>query len=268
MEDELIPFQDESGQWRKCGSLLPPSNFVSSYRTYEAEHPRLEDSEIRKLVTDPNRVPARVRWGNAWIMDQGSHGSCNGYAAAAALARTRFNRGPRFQDGLQFSGAYIYSKINGGRDNGSALEDGMRAVQKYGACPLSLVPWNLIYPRQQPPSADAEAAKHKGLACWAAQTLQGWRSGLALGFIGIAAISAGRNYQRVDARGIAGADAGSGNHAVCVDDLCIVGGKEVYDSPGSWNLNLGVNGRVYVTDESFKQTFGNHTFYLIGSTDE
>jgi hypothetical protein len=158
--------------------------------------------------------------------------------------------------------------MNGGRDNGSALSDGLQVIQKYGSCPETLVPWDMIYQRQQPANAAAEAAKHKGLICYAAGTIQGLRTGLAKGFVAIVAVHAGGNFQRINAQGIAGVDSGGGNHAVHVDDLCIVGGREVFDMVNSWGTNYGTAGRAYLTDDSLKQPWNNHTAYLIGSTEE
>lgn len=158
--------------------------------------------------------------------------------------------------------------MNGGRDNGSMLADGLKVIQQYGSCPEALVPWDMIYPKQQPSNAREEAAKHKGLICYAAGTLQGLRTGLAKGFIAIVAVHAGGNFQRLNKNGIAGVDGGGGNHAVHVDDLCVVGGTEVYDMNNSWGTSYGTSGRAYLTKDTFAQTFGNHTFYLIGSTEE
>lgn len=263
---EIEEILDETGQPRRLGSWAPPGGFVSSYQTFETEHPVWDDSDIRRAITDPNRKPRREIFGDKWIMDQKSHGSCNGFAGAGALSRARYLRG--IQDGLLLSGAYLYSLINGGRDNGSALEDGLRAIQKYGIAPASLVTWDMIYPSRQPRSAKAEAEKRKGLACYACQTKQGFRTAVAAGFPVIVAVHAGRNFQRLNAQGIAGVDTGRGNHAIHVDDVRIVGGTEVYDSVNSWNLNYGTRGRAYLTWDSFAQTFGTHTFYAIASTEE
>ena len=195
-----------------------------------------------------------------------SGNSCNGYAGAGALSKARSLRG--VQDKLKLSGAFIYSLINGGRDNGSALEDGLKVIGTHGSPPESFVPWNMIYPNQQPKSAVTEAKKHRGLAAYAVQTKQGFRTALAAGFPVIVAVHAGRNFQTLNSQGIAGADNGQGNHAIHCDDICIINGKEVYDAVNSWGANYGTEGRAYLTWDSFEQTFGRHTFYAIASTEE
>lgn len=263
---DIITIVDRFGNERRCGSLLPPTNFVSSFQTFESEHPVYTDAEIRQIILDPNRVPARKLFGPSWILNQHSAGSCNGQAGAGSLAKARRRRG--IKDNLLLSGAWLYSLINGNQDNGSALEAALKAIQIHGVAPLSLVPWDMIYQRQMPPNAKAEAAKHKGLVCYAVQTRQGFRSALAAGFPVIVALSAGNNFQHLDSNGICGVDRGPGNHAVHCDDIEIVNGKEVYDMANSWGLEYGDQGRAYCQWSSFEQTFGNHTFYAIGSTEE
>ena len=195
-----------------------------------------------------------------------SGNSCNGYAASGSLAKARFLRG--IQDKMKLSGAFIYSLINGGQDNGSALESGLKVIGTHGAPPESLVPWNMIYPKQQPSNAKAEALKHRGLKCYAVQTKQGFRTALAAGFPVIVAVQAGSKFQRLNAQGIASADSGGGNHAIHCDDIRIIGGQEVYDTCNSWDVTYGDQGRVLLTWDSFEQTFGRHTFYAVASTEE
>jgi len=257
---------DETGEERRLGSWENPDDFVCAFPTFENVFEPWDDQQIRRVITDPNRVPRRKIFGPSWIQNQRSHGSCNGYGLSGGLSKSRYLRG--IQDKLLLSGAFPYSLMNGGRDQGSALSAGLKIIEQYGSCPESLVPWNMIYPRMQPANAKAEAAKHKGLICYAAKTMQGLKTGLAKGFIAVVAVHAGGNFQRLNSQGIAGVDSGRGNHAVHVDDLCMVGGKMVYDHAGSWGLGYGSQGRAYLTDDSFSQTFSTHTFYLIGSTEE
>ena len=266
MAESIEIILDDEGNERRLGSWQNPEGFVSAYPTFESVFETWDDQQIRKVIMDQKRVPRRKVFGPSWIQNQRSHGSCNGFALSGGLSKSRYLRG--IQDKLILSGAFPYSLMNGGRDSGSALSDGLKVIEQYGSCPESLVPWDLIYPRQQPANAKAEAAKHKGLVCYAAGSLQGLRTGLAKGFIAIIAVHAGGNFQRLNSQGIAGVDSGGGNHAIHCDDLCIVGGTEVFDACNSWGTGYGTEGRAYLTADTFRQTFGNHTFYLIGSTEE
>lgn len=267
MSGEIEEIRDLNGDLRRLGSLMPPKGFVTSFKVWgDSEHPVLDDSQIRRLITDPDRVRRRLLFDLYWILNQRDKGSCNGFAGAAALSKARYLRG--WRDKTLLSGAFLYSLINGGRDQGSMLEDGLREVQKTGLPPQDLVPWDQIYPNQQPRNAREEAAKHKGLCAYAVETKQGFRSALALGFPVIVAVHAGRNFMRLNNSGIAGVDNGSGNHAVHCDDICLVNGTEVYDHANSWGPSYGTYGRSYLTWDHFAQTFGNHVFYAISSTEE
>jgi len=264
--DEIEIIVDETGEERRLGSHMNPAGFVCAFPAFESVFETWSDDQIRAVITNPYRIPRRVIFGPGWIQNQKSHGSCNGYALAGGLSKSRWLRG--IQDKLLLSGAFPYSRMNGGRDNGSALSDGLQVIQKYGSCPETLVPWDMIYQRQQPSNAASEAAKHKGLICYAAGTIQGLRTGLAKGFVGIVAVHAGGNFQRINSQGIAGQDSGPGNHAVMIQDLCIVGGKEVFDMANSWGTGFASAGCAYLTDDSLKQPWNNHTAYLIASTEE
>lgn len=266
MDEELEPFFDETGRERRCGSLAPPPGFVSSFAPYESEKPLYSDAEIKKIITASGRVPRRQIFGASWVMDQKSHGSCNGFAGAGALAMARRLRG--LNDNLLLSGAWLYSLINGNQDRGSMLDDGLKAIQQHGVAPASLVPWDIIYQRQMPANAKAEAAKHKGLVCYAVQTKQGFRSALAAGFPVIVAVHAGSAFQRMDRNGVVGVTPGRGNHACFTQDIAIIGGKECYDLQNSWGLQYADKGRAWVTWDSFEQTFESYVFYAIGSTEE
>lgn len=265
--EEII---DTTGEVRRLGSLMPPENMVSAFPPFagDAEHPVWSESDIRRVLRSTGRKPARQTFGTQWIQNQRSHGSCNGYGWAAAYARARWMKG--IQDGKLFSGAYAYSLMNGGQDRGSILEDGMRNAQERGICLESTVAWNQIYPHQfDKAKADAEAANYKALNCYHCRTKEAWDTGLATGlFFGIAAVHAGNNFQRLNGQGIAGVDNGSGNHAVCIDDIVEINGTLVYDMANSWGTAYGQQGRAYLTWDSFVQTFQRHVFYLIPITQE
>ncbi len=269
MSEELEPIIDGAGEERRCGLLLPPDDHVSTMVSYEVTFPNnvLDDSDIKKLVNDGNRKPSRSIFDSSWVKkgDQKTHGSCNGWAGAMGLSKSRKLRG--FQDDLVLSGSYVYSWINGGRDNGSQLYDGMNELMEHGAPPMEMCGPNSIY-RAQTKAYDAEAAKHRGLACYEAKTKQGFRSGIALGFIGIVAVQVSGGFQSFKSTGIIQAYAGQGNHAIHVDDMKYHNGTEVFDAVNNWNVTWGDEGRALMTWDSFEQPFSIHSFYLIGSTEE
>lgn len=267
---DLIEIVDEYGDIRRCGSLAPPPNMVSAFPPFadDAESPLWTPGDVLKAIRARTRTPARVTFGVAWILNQLQHGSCNGFAEAGILSRARYSRG--LKDGKLFSGAYAYSLMNNNRDAGSVLEDGMRNLGTHGICLAGTVTANQIYRNQyNTAAADLEAANYRGIDCYRALSKDAWDTALATGlYYGVAAVQAGNAFQRPNQNGIVGADNGGGNHAICVDDICEVAGTLVYDIANSWGAQFGGlgNGRVYATWDSFRQTFGNHTFYLIPCT--
>lgn len=186
MNDDLPQYVDINGDIRRCGSLCKPDGFVSAFRTFEDEVPVWSDSQIRAALTDPRRRVARKVFGDKWIPNQGPFGSCNGFAAANAFSRARYLGG--LQDGAQFSGSWIYSLINGGRDQGSMLEDGMRVAMEVGFVPSSDCPYDQIFPQQQKRGLREIAAANKAVDCYAVQTLQGLRTAGAAGYMLIVAV--------------------------------------------------------------------------------
>lgn len=258
---------DRQGNERRCGSLPLPEGTVCRLPPYGADPGQVifDDATVKSLVTDKSRVPSRELF-HKWVLNQLKKGSCNGHALAGAGARARFRRGVR--DGLQFSGAYSYSKMNNGRDNGSVILDDIEVCQRFGFCPADVVTANMIYPSLQPKNADALASVHRGLAPYRLTGLPALRAALARGYGCIVAVMAGDNFLSVDRQGVCGFDPGPGNHAVLVQDLLWDGRMWKYDMVNSWGLEYGQDGCGYLTDVHFRQTLGPHQFVAIPSFDE
>lgn len=255
-------FTDASGQLRRCGSLPRPAGLKSSFPVFENSFPVWSDAEIRAALTHPDRRVARKVFGPEWIPNQGQWGSCNGFAAANAYGRARYLGG--MGDGVQYSGSWTYSLINGGRDNGSMLDDGMEAAMNVGFVPASECPPSAIYPHLQKPGLKTLAAKNKAVECFEVTTMQGLRTAGAAGHMMIVAVQAGNGFMRLDGRGISGVDRGQGNHAVTLDDMLILDdGPEVFDCIMDWGTQVGDQGKTYLTAQHFAQTIGVHAFYAL-----
>ena len=269
MADDLVDeFMDSHGNIRRPGSLIIPPGFVSSFPPTEAapEFPQWDDADIRAVISDPNRRDmVKLFPFEKYGTNQHSTSACNGFAAAGAVTRIRKLRG--IDDGWVGSGSFVYSRINGHRDNGSILEDGMKAIQTTGVCSQEECPWDRIYTDQQSPAAFEQAQKHKGLAAYRAVTKQGWLTGLAAGFVGIAAITVGPKFDVIK-NGVAGVQQGGGNHAVLIENLAWRNGMFQFLMCNSWGSGYSENGRVWLTWDHFAQPFASHVFYLLPSSEE
>ena len=260
-DSELIV--DGAGEPRRLGCLLPPAGFVSALPAFEDRVPLLKDTEIQDIAKS-GVMDGRKKFDPSFIKDQKSHGSCNGFAGAMALTRARIRRG---LDRVDLSGAYLYSLINGGRDQGSMLDDGMQAIQERGVATADTVGWDAIYPsRYDRAKADAEAKRFRGFECYAVKTPAGLFSAAALGFDLVVAVHVGNRFMKVDSEGVAGVDNGPGNHAVGADGIVWAKGGPHLTGFNSWNRTYGADGRMLMGWDHFAQPFEHHVFYAIRST--
>lgn len=248
--------------------LLVPESRPETFAAYRSSQNVLSKDQIRTILDDENRIPARKRFpAEKWIRSQGRRGSCNGYAGAWALARARVMAGLPF---VALSGEYLYSLINGGRDQGSNLDAGMKAIQEKGVAKESLVRHESYLFRDMSAEARSDAGNHKGFECYRVDDESELASGLALGFVGVVAVHASGSYRGLDSRGVRGASSGTGNHAVGVQDVRISpSGEFEFDEFGSWGRGNGQDGCAWLTwNRHFKSTINQHAFYLIrGASD-
>ena len=226
----------------------------------------LSVEEIRELVSSENRTPARKRFSpDRWIRNQGSRGSCNGFAGAWALSRARVMAGLPF---VALSGEFLYSMINGGRDSGSMLDDGMKAIQERGVAREDLVKHESYLWSQMSAEARQDADNHKAFEAYRVDSELGLASGLVLGFIGVVAVHASNAWSSLSG-GISRRSLGPGNHAVCCQDVGW-NGRLTFDIANSWGRNWGDNGHTWNTwNDHLIEPNKYHDFYLIrGVTDE
>lgn len=251
---------------RQLGLLKPPAGFVSALPRLEQTVPALALGELHSIaasgVADGRQ---KFDWVTGLIADQGSAGSCNGWAGARALTRARIRRG---LSPVLLSGSYLYSLINGGRDNGSMLEDGMLTLQSRGCASDAVVSANEIYPSQYDrQKADHEASYYKAFECYAVETMEGLFTAAAIGFDLVVAVDVQSDFSKLDVNGFPHGGSGGGNHAVAADGMIAVNGELALTAYNSWGPRWGQNGRMLLTwSRHFVKTFHNHTFYAIRSS--
>ena len=244
------------------GMLPLPTGHVCFAPLLEDRIPELSKTEIEDIAKSGSADGRNLFPRREWVTDQKSHGSCNGFAGAGALSAARVRRG---LEKVVLSGAYLYSLINRGRDQGSLLNEGMAVLQTRGCATAATVPWDDIYPRQQRPEAAKEAGRFKAFECYKVGTQIGFWSALALGFDVVVAVHAGNNFMRLGPNEVAGMDRGPGNHAVRADGIAWVG-EPAATHIGSWNVSYGKEGGSLLTWKHFAQTFAHHDFYAVRST--
>ena len=261
-----LPYFELDGEMIPLG-LLAPDKRPEDFQAYADSQPMYTKEQKLEMLKDPRRLPSRKWFPNEiYIKSQGNRGSCNGYAGAKALERARVKRGLRH---IPLSGEGLYAQINGGRDGGSMLNAGMKAMTERGIPPESLVPhqeylWNRISEE-----ARESMARFKAVECYRVDSGDELESGLCAGFIGVVAVHVTGAFNRLDGEGSVYPTYGPGNHSVGVDDLRWSDSKNEfeYDMFNSWGRRYGQDGRGWLSwARHLRTTNGIHAFFLIRST--
>lgn len=254
---------EKTGQLFHTGLLIPLSA-DGSFPLYEDAGPMLTEQQIMDAAKS-GKHKGRDRFDKSFVKNQRSHGSCNGFAIAAAMGKARIRRGLKRVD---LSGAYAYSLMNGGRDNGSTLDDGMVVCERGGIAEERFANWDQIYPsRYDKTAADENAKQYKAFECYTVRSKLGLFSALACGFDVVIAVHADNGFNKLDSNGVAQGGNGPGNHSVSADGLSFESGMLAADMQNSWDLVYGINGRAWVTwEQHLSNTNRYHPFFATRST--
>lgn len=197
-----------------------------------------------------------------WISNQRQTNACNGHATARALSRAIFLRSGQK---VLLSGADAYSQMNDNRDAGSTLVRGMGVVQG-GVATEETVPWDKIFARQIPRAALSERSRFRGFEVYAADDEEEFATGILAGFVGVVAVHVTRAYHQLDGDGVRRGGNGSGNHAVGIHDLRLLGETIQGDEFGSWGTTNGQGGYAWLSwGQHLRETVRYHRFWLLRS---
>ncbi len=272
MNDDVLPPLPEvefEGRTLRLGTLLPPMGkprtmapLVSAPGFRAWTRVEIEDAVRRKPIKRRHQFA-----GKNWIVNQANRGSCNAAALTGALRRAMALAGRN--DVPHLSWEFGYAQINGGRDQGSMLDDGMQEViLGTGLPPLDLArhPLNKHILKSQYSAEDyRDALNWKGEQCYTVDTPEELAT-LVLSGQGAAvvAVHVGSSFTRMDKDGYAGADRGAGNHAVGVCDVEIINGRLAFDHFGSWDVTMHADGYAYFDwDRHLAPCNQYHDFYAI-----
>lgn len=264
---------EAGGEERRLGLLQPPPGYeddaplltaTPGFRTWSKQ-------EIEDFIRAKPYGKRRNIFTPDWMQDQKGHGSCNACADAYAERKAQFLRGRH--DTPMLNWEFLYAQINGGRDNGSLLKDGMNAAQSVGMPILDRTRHKIgagrIYKNQFTPEEYAAAQLNRATKAVAVNDELTLATAVLSGFPAVVAVHVGGSFTRITPAGFAGSDGGAGNHAVHVDDVEIINGELAFDHQGSWGTNMHDQGRAYLTWRShFTTTIKYHVFWVLLSTND
>lgn len=215
-EDGLPYFVDDEGVRRVLGCRESTAEELSLLQAGAID----DIPSARWKVVTHEECQARVEeFLKAYLLNQQSHGSCVGFSGAGALMWDLWSIGYPLPDRL--SGAYIYSWINGNRDRGASITSALTELSTHGTCFEKTVPWNVIYRRDIPAEADAEAQR---FMLETGMRISGFETVVTAGQVGKPVqfgINAGRAMNKFDSEGIAGYVGPGSNHSVFCAPLLV-----------------------------------------------
>ena len=266
-------FELANGQKVYTGTQLPET-MPLSLKAYPQEKIRSLD-DIVEIVKDSQSLDIEKEWRNEvpWFA-QGRRSSCNLYMVAWMFCITHW----RFTGKkIRLSPEWVYAQINGGRDGGSMLDDGMVAMLK-GGMPEYTEEFYERYRMDEFSMEEQRWAKdssedHCFTEAYAAPTesfeqlMLSLYSNIAEGGVCGTAVHVGPNYMRSGVT--AGFDKGPGNHAVAAVQLHFKTPrpKSIEDiemkSPQSWDRGFANNGFTRLTSRHLYETGKYHATYCL-----
>ena len=188
------------------------------------------------------------------VKDQDGVGACNAFATVTAVEACRQQQGLPYR---RLSPGYLYGNINGQRDDGSLLEDGLEWMTSKGTCLASTVP-ELAWKRSQwPAKAATEASDFVVLEAYVCPGFDAMASALQQGFFIVEGLAWYDNFTP-DADGWLPAR-GRGNwggHALAGYGLVKRGSTWGIATRNSWGETWGKKGDCVIPEPLFDNKIG------------
>ena len=243
MADE-ISIIDSTGTERFLGNIDRPTNLYQ-WKVYG------DDVATTPMIPRDKWKPVSLsRWLSP-IKNQGNSGSCNAAATVYAIEGAR-----RFQGlpDVKLSFGHLYGKINGQRDQGSMLEDGLQESMKGGVASAKVVPEGEWHSGRWPSNAPLDALLYRVQEAFWCPSFEHQASAIQSGFFLITGIMWYGNYEPDEDGWLPERGTGRpGGHALCRDGLAFRDGKWGLDGPNSWSPDWGKDGRCVIPEAIYER---------------
>jgi hypothetical protein len=192
-----------------------------------------------------------LEWYNAPILNQGSTSSCVGHGTCSGIEICYAQSGRQL---IPFSPYFPYGLINGGRDAGAMISDGLKALMQYGICRMGDIPAGAMFQNQFPQTAFEIAKRFRLAQAYKCGSFEEICAAISLGFVCPLGIMVGSNFSNLDNEGVSPLPAGGGG------GHCILGmGLKKSSKYGwlikiqnSWGGTFGIKGHCYLQKNHFK----------------
>lgn len=252
---------------KHCLGLLPdpnPPRLATIGQVLGSLPSREELIDLVESQEYQNNVGGISRYDSSWTKNQNGWGKCASSAATYAVEKARSIGG---QKRIELSDDYLYSLVNGGRDQGSTLGENLRAITQNGIATRQMVKEGQIFRRQYDNTkADKEALRfraHEGFATPSEQETVVALLGMKPVVI---AIHVGRNWKNFDANGVLVGDRGPGNHSEHLDHVRYnrQKGRFEFRQHSSHGTSQGDGGFFWVVwDQHLATVHSSHVFYAV-----
>lgn len=186
------------------------------------------------------------------LHDQNGVGQCN---ADASTLIGEFCRGVQGLEYIALSAADLYEQINGGADNGSLLEDGIRAMMATGVGTAAKC--GTLWKRgQYTPATGPERAKNRVLEAFLCPTFDHCFSATIQGFGLISGVPWYGNYNPMDNGLLPAGRGSSGGHAIGGYKPTKLSGRFAIWHQNSWGKWGPLNGRFAMAEEHYTDMIG------------
>ena len=232
---------------RALGNKVPTVKLKASWKQFGSE-PKVP------LIPRAEWKPVDLSTFLPDVKDQDGVGACNAFATVTAAEACRAQQGLPYR---RLSPGYLYGNINGQRDDGSLLEDGLEWMTTKGTCLASTVPELAWKKSQWPAKAGVEAADFVVLEAYVCPNFDAIASALQQGFFIVEGLAWYDNFEP-DADGWLPAR-GRGNwggHALCGFGLAKRGSVWGVSTRNSWGERWGKGGDCVIPEGLFDNRIG------------